>query len=520
MQPELDQIRPRLKEILYGCMETIRPTKAALYLLDGDGFSVATSYGFNEGLRKAISATDPLPDRLTMRRGAFFVNALAEEPRFSEILYQASTERMLGAPIYSKGRLIGFLDLRDKAAKQPFEAADVEKAQRVIDQIMELFAQHQLFGQQSMQVSDKTEGPPAAVVRTIELARAAVARQIGSSAMRARTLTEAEMAAAATILPSILLIPGASLAAFSSFGQLAGGQIIAARGPVADDVLEQFQSKITTWVRKRGESDVLTRSNVQMPLRAAGPPVTPESFQNVLSAPVKAGNVSGLVLSAGFDRVLDEQSKMMLELALRQIQQAAEHGMSHHSFRQMRQRIAEKLIEPDFQRFAPLIAHSKRVSSMAEQFANFLGLPPHEVENVRVAGLVHDVGMRLLDYQTLYRKKDLTEAEMRLLQEHPVVGAALVADSGLGADIAHLVLCHHERVDGKGYPHGIGRDQIPVGARILHICEAFDAMTAADSYQNPLPENEAIERIARGGGAQFDPVMAQQFQQMLAASHA
>ena len=100
-----------------------------------------------------------------------------------------------------------------------------------------------------------------------------------------------------------------------------------------------------------------------------------------------------------------------------------------------------------------------------------------------------------------------------------MVSAALIVDSGLGYEVAQIVLAHHERVDGKGYPKGLIREQIPLGSRILHICEAFDAMTASDSYQKPLPESEAIERIMRGGGAQFDAGFAQKFHQMMTAAH-
>src|SRR5439155_11680675 len=112
-----------------------------------------------------------------------------------------------------------------------------------------------------------------------------------------------------------------------------------------------------------------------------------------------------------------------------------------------RQRIAEKLLEPDFQRFPDLADHCREVSTLAQRFAAALELQPAQIETVRVAALVHDVGLRLIDYERLYRRAHLTPEEMRAMSEHPIIGAAMV-EPLLGHDIAQAVLRHHERVDG------------------------------------------------------------------------
>jgi hypothetical protein len=524
MQPEIEQLQPRFKEIVYGCMESIRATKAALYLLDGEsGYVLVASYGFSDSIRKAIPPNDPLPDRLVMRRAPFFVNGLNDEPRFSEMMFAAGTDRLLAAPVYSRGRLAGFLDLRDKPSKQPFTTADIAEAQKIVEQLLAVFAEKQLYGQQSIHMAaaggDRdAEISAANILRTIEIAKTTVARTLGNSSLTARTLSEPEMASVALLLPSILQLPPVLVASFASLGEIGGGQIIAAKTTMTDEALDQFRAKLAAWSRKRGESSVLSRSSVQYPLGETAPPIRPEQLQTILSAPVRASTSENLVLSIGFDRPPDPASRSFLEMFLRQVEQAVQHSLSHSSKRLMTQRIAEKLIEPDFQKYPHLINHSRRVSRMADLLAHHIGLPAPDCENVRIAGLVHDAGMRLLDYQDIYRKKEISDAEMKMIQSHPIVSAALVAESGLGAEITSLVLHHHERVDGKGYPNGLAGEQIPEGARVLHICEAFDAMTAPDSYQVPLPENEAVERILRGSGAQFDSVMARKFQQMLTQS--
>jgi HD-GYP domain-containing protein (c-di-GMP phosphodiesterase class II) len=150
------------------------------------------------------------------------------------------------------------------------------------------------------------------------------------------------------------------------------------------------------------------------------------------------------------------------------------------------------------------------VAVIAQRFARVLELPPTQVETVYIAALVHDVGLRLLDYERLYKRLNLTAEEMRGLAEHPVVGAAL-AEPLLGSDVAQAVLRHHERVDGKGYPSRLTGQQIPLPARIIQIADAWVAMTARQSYQVTITPDRAASRLREGAGSQFDPALVERF---------
>ena len=96
------------------------------------------------------------------------------------------------------------------------------------------------------------------------------------------------------------------------------------------------------------------------------------------------------------------------------------------------------------------------------------------------------------------------------MAEHPIVGAALV-EPLLGNDVAQIVLRHHERVDGKGYPSRLTGNNIPVGARIVQLCDAWMAMTSQRSYQPPMSFDEAMKRIRAGAGTQFDAALVEKF---------
>ncbi|HYU24750.1 MAG TPA: GAF domain-containing protein, partial [Thermoanaerobaculia bacterium] len=155
MHPEIAELQSKLKEILYDCAVEIRATKAALYLYDGSGrYELITEYGFRGEIRQITDRTDPIVDRCGRGRNAFFVNGLAAEPRFSEVMYESGTERLLAAPVYLRGQLVGVIDMRDKAGKLPFDANDAPKALRIADRVAELFANKNVFNLRYITLSE------------------------------------------------------------------------------------------------------------------------------------------------------------------------------------------------------------------------------------------------------------------------------------------------------------------------------------------------------------------------------
>jgi HD-GYP domain-containing protein (c-di-GMP phosphodiesterase class II) len=190
---------------------------------------------------------------------------------------------------------------------------------------------------------------------------------------------------------------------------------------------------------------------------------------------------------------------------------------SEGRFREAYRGLVNKLLEPGLQRRTALKTHSFNVGRMARRLAARLGLTPMEVEQITVAGLLHDVGMRELNYDLVYSKRALTDEEMTLLRQHPRVGAFLVEDIPWPYPVAPLVRHHHERWDGGGYPDGLKGNEIPLGSRIIHLCEAFDAMTSATSYRAVLSDFQAIDILVSKAGTQFDPELTPEFKRMVEA---
>jgi diguanylate cyclase (GGDEF)-like protein len=162
-------------------------------------------------------------------------------------------------------------------------------------------------------------------------------------------------------------------------------------------------------------------------------------------------------------------------------------------------------------------SHSERVSELAARVATRLGLDPEQVELTRLAGSLHDLGKLAIPEEILRKPGALTDSERLVLERHPQIGFRML--DSLGVDpVADLVLHHHERWDGAGYPDGLHADQIPLGARIIFVTDAFDAMTSDRVYRLKRSSRAALAELERCAGSQFDPGIVAAFAEELDSS--
>jgi diguanylate cyclase (GGDEF)-like protein len=162
-------------------------------------------------------------------------------------------------------------------------------------------------------------------------------------------------------------------------------------------------------------------------------------------------------------------------------------------------------------------SHSERVSDLAARVAKRVGLDPEQVELTRLAGSLHDLGKLAIPEEILQKAGVLTDSERLVLERHPQIGFRML--DSLGVDpVADLVLHHHERWDGAGYPDGLTGEEIPLGARIIFVTDAYDAMTSDRIYRPKRSADAALAELRRCAGTQFDPGIVAAFTEELGVS--
>ncbi len=155
--------------------------------------------------------------------------------------------------------------------------------------------------------------------------------------------------------------------------------------------------------------------------------------------------------------------------------------------------------------------HSLRVALYARQLGEAAGLVPTTLDRIYLAGLLHDIGKIGVDTRVLRKAGRLTDDEFAQIRQHPVVGHHILSGIPQVHDVLPGVLHHHERYDGRGYPHKLAGADIPLMARILAVADSFDAMTSDRNYRHARPAAKALAEVAQCAGTQFDPTLAKLF---------
>lgn len=149
--------------------------------------------------------------------------------------------------------------------------------------------------------------------------------------------------------------------------------------------------------------------------------------------------------------------------------------------------------------------HSKRVSEICEAMAVRMNFDKDKVNQIKIAGLMHDIGKMGIEENILNKPYKLSEDERREVRRHPEIGYRILSSSNEFSEIAEYVLKHHERFDGKGYPGGFKGEEISIQSRIIAISDAYDAMTSNRPYRKGMSSEDALAEIKRCSGTQFDP---------------
>jgi len=180
----------------------------------------------------------------------------------------------------------------------------------------------------------------------------------------------------------------------------------------------------------------------------------------------------------------------------------------------MRRKTIDLIMKTLFEKNSREMLHSSRVSEICGAIASHIGLSTEEINKIKLTGLMHDIGKIGIDEKILNSNKSLTHEEWLEIKKHPEIGSRILNASVEFAEIAEVVLQHHERWDGKGYPRGLKGEEISINARIVTIADAYDAICSDRAYRNAFTEEFALSEIKKGANHQFDPLLVQVFLDM------
>ncbi len=489
--PELER---SFKEVLFRFLEEVHSTKAALYLRGPDGgFLLATQYGF--GRREMIparhDATAPLVLKALEGLGKpVAVNDQDTAPELAELFQMAGTTRLLVVPISGDANLAGFVDVRDKGQKRPFKEADLASASSISDDFLRLVGMTTLVSDVRSQRRRTRISGEKVPAQAVESGAETVLDEIGLEQMH-RFLSEqikgrSRLAAVAMTIMS---------------GEHVGVRMWTALGDRDHDRSPLLHHQAEA-LRVIGMDPSPPDS---WSVRSESSPCRLEGFgSRVIGTRVALERGDwALVLSVVGLAASDDVQDVVSILMRRALEASAD---SQRRF--ARRQLSLKLLSHQGRPLKVLEAHSVSVSRLAWATAQELGLGLNVAEDAALVGLLHDVGMRELDYDRLYRHPAPGDEERRIFKSHVDVGAKTVSANGLGG-LAGAVRHHHERWDGKGYPDQLGGAAIPLLARIVHAAEVFDVLTSAESYRRPINSERALGTIQSEAGQQFDPAVVE-----------
>jgi HD-GYP domain-containing protein (c-di-GMP phosphodiesterase class II) len=181
------------------------------------------------------------------------------------------------------------------------------------------------------------------------------------------------------------------------------------------------------------------------------------------------------------------------------------HAKANENLLLTYKRTVQKLVSLADKRETTESRHSRRVAQYALIGAAQLNLPPEEQETIEYGAILHDIGLLGVPQSILRKREALTKEDWNMIRKHSVIGYNLLRGIPSLNEVAKLILYHHERFDGKGYPCGLKGDTIPVGARLISVADAFDSMTVKHSYRAASSPKDAIRELGKYSGTQFCP---------------
>ncbi|MEP6802142.1 MAG: HD domain-containing phosphohydrolase [Acidobacteriota bacterium] len=538
----------RLEEVVSSVLAesraSLRVARARCYAMGPAGdFRLAGFFGYVSrfGPEGLLEASHPLVEWVQKHRRPAYANSPAEAGRLAGSMEREQYARMLAVPAYVGSRMVAIVELQDKLEGAFFAAEDLRAAEDLASRVaavLESFDGSSIAAPEPMAQEDaealyrpggrggplqKFPDPPPLFSAgpewdeaPAELAGPPVAAAPRPPSPSSRGVSREELVFRG-FWSSLLLAPDIDAVAFSIWTRDAVHIQIGARRALSEDARIALVENLGPVVASAAPDlrpAQQKRFSTEFPVGRGTGEI--QSFAGIQTSVITSG-VRTILVSLLFSHPPDEGAEEALKEVHRGIRAAVLQSASGERYRQSYRSLVKALLEPGLRAYPQLKAHSYAVGALCRKFGGALRLPSDGVEQLTVAGLLHDIGLREVDlpYERLAGRRPLDLQEVALVRRHAVIGADILEKIEFPYPVAPLVRHHHERYDGAGYPDGLSGDRIPFGSRVLAIAEAYDAMTAAHSYRSPISEEAALDILTAKGGTQFDPELARRFCELL-----
>lgn len=275
----------------------------------------------------------------------------------------------------------------------------------------------------------------------------------------------------------------------------------------------KFKLNVATFVLENSKP-ILANDNTSDTAVRLFPSGDNREYKSFIAVPLKVKNKSiGVLIAASLPggKIFDGRDLNLVNIVADQIAEILDNQELYHNLHDFYFEIVKTLVRMIGAKDHYTFNHSDRAGQYAKLIAENLNLPSEVVRQIEFAALMHDIGKIGIAGHILNKVTNLTEGEKEVLKMHPIIGYNIIAPLLFLSSVAPLVLYHQEWYNGKGYPEGLSGEDIPLGARIISVIDAYDAMTSDRPYRKALGDEYAISELKKGMGTQFDPKVAKTF---------
>lgn len=492
------------KRILLTCLENNKSTKALLYLLDlktGD-FVLTAYYGYLhiDKYFEKLEYDTPMLRLIYRKRNAFIINDIAKFPDISEIYAKYAIYNGEIVPIYFKDKIIGFVEERNRAGRTEYNRDCLKSSERVVGEILEII-KSKYDGDEKEGTKKKNEyiqrsyqyflikfGSFQRYISDISGFFQNTSYMLGSSIdydLLALNINLSDK--------SIVFFYSKKLVSEETKEKLSRqlGDFFPFLGS-GDNVSSYY------YVEKKENETILGNPETYYTMTISEQPMFSIYFSAIRFSPEyydgKAQltlNRHGQILTSYMNKIIREYKFSDTYIGL--ILNLLEISKSSESFK----------------------LHSLNTAKYARAIAERMSDDLDFADEVTVAAILHDIGILLIDPKIFEKKDPLDSNDHQKIKTHTAVCMGFLGKIHLPETVKRMIKYHHERLDGKGYPEGMDGIEIPLGARIIAVAEAFEVMVGKSSYKDPVSKEEALAEIIVQKGKQFDPDVVRVFEKLL-----